>query len=127
MNEEISKEVEEKVAKAREERFRVTQSVQRVREKNEMGAHEIRQLSTEIDKVLKQEREIEVEQKKEKVETARESTERSRMMLSQLQENRVQLGKVEHKETIRKQLTINLNQHVPPYIFSAEIACSGIN
>ena len=34
MNEEISKEVEEKVTKVREERFRVTQSVQKVREKN---------------------------------------------------------------------------------------------
>ena len=39
MNEEISKEVEEKVTKAKEERFRVTQSVQRVREKNEIDAH----------------------------------------------------------------------------------------
>jgi hypothetical protein len=53
LNEEISKEVGEKVSRTREERFRVTQSVQRVREKNETGAKEIREFSNEIDKVLR--------------------------------------------------------------------------
>lgn len=73
--------------------------------------------------MLKQEREIEVEQKKEKVVSARESMEQSRMKLSQLQEDRVKLGKVEHKETIRKQLTLNLHQHVTRSLLSAGIAC----
>lgn len=62
--------------KMREERSRTSHSVHRVRQKNGLEAKEIRELSDEFEEAMRQEREMEVEQKRMQVERTKEMMEK---------------------------------------------------